>query len=88
MLNGCCVSDGLGLPTCHHGNVWSTVDYALVPLAAHGNLEVLDVTGGGSDHRELLVMLRAHCPVVAAAVAGQMAWATVVVLALAEASVF
>ena len=64
------------------------MDYALVPRAVHGDLAVLDVPGGGSDHWALLVMLHAHCPVVAAAVAGQMAWATVVHLALAEASVF
>ena len=88
MLNGRCVSDGLGLPTCHHGDVWSTVDYTLVPRAACGNLEVLDVPGGGSDHRALLVTLRVHCPVVAVVAAGQTARTAVVRLTSAEASVF
>ena len=69
MLNGRCILDGLGLPTCHQGNVWSTVDYALVPHVARGDWEVLDVPGGALDHQALFVMLPAHCPVVAAAAA-------------------
>ena len=88
MLNGHSVSDGLGLPTCFHSDVWLTVDYALVPRAARGDLAVLDVPGGGSDHRALLVTLRVHCPVVAVVVARPLAWAAVVRLALAEALAF
>ena len=84
MLNGHSVSDGLGLPTCLHGDVWSTVDYALVLHAARGNLAVLDVLGGGSDHRALLVTLWVHCLVLAAVVAGPTAWASVVCLAPTE----
>ena len=82
------MSDGLELPTCLHGDVWSTVDYALVPCAACGNLVVLDVLGGGSDHRALLVTLRVHCPVVASVVAGLPTQAAVVRLAPAEVLAF
>ena len=88
MLNGHCVSDGLGLLTCHHSDMWSTMDYTLVPRAVCSEMVVLDVPGGGSDHWALLAMLRAHCPVVAAAVAGQMDRAAVVRLAPVEASAF
>ena len=82
------MSDGLELPTCLHGDVWSIMDYALVPCTVCGDLAVLDVLGGGSDHRALLVRLRVHCPVVAAVAAGLSAWALVVHLAPAEALAF
>ena len=79
------MSDGLGLPTCLHSDVWLTVDYTLVPCAARGDLAVLDVLGGGSDHWVLLVILRVNCPVVAAVAVRPSAWAAVVHLALVEA---
>lgn len=88
MLNWHFVSDSLGLLACYHGNVWLTVDYALVQRAARGDLKVLDGPGEGLDHRALLVMLHAHCLVVAAVAAGQTAQVAMVRLVPAEASTF
>ena len=82
------MSDGRGLPTCLHSDVWLTMDYTLVSRAARGDLVVLDVPGGGSDHQALLVTLWLHCPVVAAVAAGLSARAAVVCLALVEVLAF
>ena len=59
-----------------------------MPCAVRGNLAILDVPGLDLDHRALLVTLRVHCPVVAAAVAVQTARVAVVHLAPAEALAF
>ena len=86
MLNGRCVSDGFGMPTCVHGAVSSVVDYAVVPRKAQGNLRVLPVHGRDGNHQALFVSLaiqRPVSPLDPAPVAGT-SWTAVVWLTVAE----